>query len=76
MMYYARAIRFYRNVSGDEMIQVLMSDGVIENYKNDARGRKAAFKNAAFNTSYFDEREPNYTTWDKICHFYCDLPKK
>lgn len=74
MMYYARAIRFYKSPSGDELIQVLMSDGVIENYKNDARGRKAAFENATFSTSYFDERE-DYN-WDKICHFYCDLPKK
>lgn len=75
MMYYARAIRFYRSLSGDELIQVLMSDGVIENYKNDARGRRAAFEAATFNTTFFDQREPDYT-WDKICHFYCGLPKK
>lgn len=68
MMYYARAIRFYKSPSGDELIQVLLSDGVVENYKNDAHGRKAAFEHTTFNTSYFDERSsPN---WDKLCKFY------
>lgn len=74
MMHYARAIRFYNSISGDEMIQVLMSDGVIENYKNDTHGRKAAFEHATYSTSYFDQREPDYT-WDNLCHFYCSLPK-
>lgn len=68
MKYYARAIRFYRSLSGDELIQVLMSDGVIENYKNDSRGRRAAFEHTTFNTRYFDERDN--TSWEKLCKFY------